>query len=94
MKDFMNVRQHPSPLLSLHNMTVYSQTCVRADVLEPSAALLQRLRDGLHVQELAGQGGRVRDAVRGQVPQELGEVGGAVPGAECANGAAGWDEYE
>jgi len=75
-------------------MTVYSRFRARADVLEPSAALLQRLRDGLHVQELTGERGGVRDAVCGQVPQELGEVGGAVPGAECADGAAGWDEYE
>ena len=51
--------------------------------------MLQRLRDRLHIEELAGQRGGVRAAVRGQVPQELRAVRGAVPGAECADGAAG-----
>ena len=95
MKDFMNVcvcvcvcARHRSHL----DLTVRTRVCSRVvDVLQSRPAMLQRLRDGLHVEEFAGEGGRVCLAVRGQVSQEFGEVGGALSGAKCADGAAGWD---
>ena len=73
----------------MHGTDMFWLGCV--DVLQPRAALLQRLRHRLHLQEPAGQGGGLRHALRGQVPQELRALGREVSGAECCYGAAGWD---
>lgn len=59
------------------------------DVLQPGATLLQRLRHGLHIQVATAERRGLRDAMCRQVPQEFGEAGRAIPGAECAHGTAG-----
>lgn len=63
------------------------------DVLQPGPTMLQRLRDRLHIQESARQGGKLCNAVCRQVPEKLGEAGRAVSGAERADGATGWNEH-
>lgn len=66
MKDFMNVR---IACISLRSSFLTYTFC--ADVLEPSAKMFQRLRQRLHLEESAWQGGRLRDAMCGQIPEEL-----------------------
>ena len=83
MGQFMNVRL-PNPSL-LHQLTT-------TDVLQSRTKLLRALRRRLHIQEPVRQRRRLRHALRGQVPQGIGEVGAEVPGAECGYGAE-W-EYD
>lgn len=57
------------------------------DVLQAGPALFRRLRQRFHYQIAGGARGGLCNALRGQVPQELGTAERAVPGAERGDDA-------